>query len=248
MKSLLLVSLLVAAVPAFGYPSCGETVKIAVIDTGFNAAANDSKVRLCKFGHRDFSGANELQSSKYTVDPVPVDNNSHGTNIIGLIDMYARKTKVDYCIVVVKFWDKHGTATNAASLSDSIDYARKIGASVINISGGGIEYSHPEALSVRAFINDGGVLVAAAGNEGKDLKVQPFYPAMDDRRVIVVGNWQTKRMRAPTSNFGKRVNAWEVGTDATALDIRMTGTSQAAAIHSGKFISYYANKCAKIRK
>ena len=95
-----------------------------------------------------------------------------------------------------------------------------------------------------------------------------YYPACYDKRIISVGNlkitkdfrkldadWKMLAIkagmadklgsyetdRAPSSNFGKVVTRWEVGTDVESTlpdgkTGRMTGTSQATAVATGKLV------------
>jgi hypothetical protein len=83
----------------------------------------------------------------------------------------------------------------------------------------------------------------AAGNNHQELgKNGKYFPAMSDKRVIVVGNLQQPNIRAPSSNFGPIVNAWEIGVNSISYSVidgqlsMMSGTSQATAIKTGKII------------
>src|SRR5271165_1628236 len=70
------------------FKECKKTTVIAVIDTGFGAGEfwdGQEKTRLCKFGHKDFTGG-ETSSKFGTNDKVPVDNHGHGTHIAGIVD------------------------------------------------------------------------------------------------------------------------------------------------------------------
>lgn len=246
MKALILPLLILTSLPAQANPVCGKPVTIAVIDTGFNVSnLNDLKVKLCKTGHRDFSNDGISFSTLTTLDKVPGDRNGHGTNVVGLVDRSARLSGVDYCIVVIKFY---GDKDLNLALEKSINYARQIKADVINISAGGTLFLPSEGLAVKKYLDGGGLIVAAAGNNNCELGVCQYYPAMDDKRVIVVGNMGKDFNVFPSSNYGTRVNAWEVGVEQEALGISMTGTSQAAAVHTGKIISYGLKKCNNLSK
>jgi hypothetical protein len=53
---------------------------------------------------------------------------------------------------------------------------------------------------------------------------------------VVVGNKARNRFRHHTSNYGMVIDVWEFGVDAKSINCTMTGTSQAAAITTGKLI------------
>lgn len=218
----------------------GKPTVIAVIDTGFGYGFDGQakQVKLCQFGHKNF--ASEAYTDEFhTKDKIPIDNHSHGTNVAGLIDKYAKKAGVNYCLVIIEYFDPFSRGQdNEVNTVKAINYATAIKADFINYSGGG-EKSYPdEVAAVKKFLDQGGKFIAAAGNEHSDLEKVPYYPAMDDDRVIVVGN-----KGAPTSNFGKRVNYVEDGNDVISLGIKLTGTSQAAAITTGKLVGETKNFC-----
>ena len=91
--------------------------------------------------------------------------------------------------------------------------------------------SHPEIT-----------FVVAAGNDGKEITYKAAaYPAFySSKNVIPVGNLSKAGGRAPSSNFGSKVQAWEIGTVDSFLvggkNGEMSGTSQATAVHTVKVI------------
>jgi len=230
-------------------PKCKQThkIRIAVIDTGFGYMGKGSKAHLCKYGHRDFTGYSEYNHKTFTPDPVPRDiDHGHGTNIVGLIDKYASDSGVSYCIVVLKFYrDDAITDENVRAEVEAIEWAISLHVDFINLSEGGEKYSEAEAEAVKKFIDGGGTVIAAAGNENHDLAEHPYYPAMSDPRVIVVGNIYKNGERSKISNYGDRVDVWEVGDNQTANGITLTGTSQAAAITTGKTVALMKQVCYK---
>src|SRR6185312_7300812 len=84
---------------------CSDVIKVAVIDTGFGYDSLGHGAKLCKFGHKDFSGNNRVDFSYNTVTPIPLDSHGHGTNIIGIIDNQAKESGANYCIIVLKYYD-----------------------------------------------------------------------------------------------------------------------------------------------
>lgn len=232
-------------------PACTiRPIVVAVIDTGFGYQDIGIEARLCNYGHKDFTNKNEYITDFNTKDPIPKDNHGHGTNIVGIIDDYAKQSGTNYCIVILKYYDAsilHNN--NLENTIKAINYATQIKADFINYSGGGYDKSPEEALAVKKFIDKGGKFIAAAGNEkiNLDQKDIGYYPAMEDDRVISVGNAKEINENAiipsGSSNYGNRVKRWEIGESISAFGLTMTGTSQATAVATGKIISTIKRKC-----
>jgi subtilisin family serine protease len=193
-------------------------------------------IALCKYGHRNFTSDLDTKKVGATVDPIPTDSHGHGTNIAGLIQQYAGNK--NYCMVILRYYSPRAiNDNNLKNTVDAINYATNIGAKYINYSGGGGESSLEERAAVKRFLDKGGRFIAAAGNEKANIDSHPYYPAMDDRRVVKVGSVEKDGSVAKYSNYGKSVTRWEQGTNARALGLVMSGTSQATAIATGKIIN-----------
>jgi len=118
---------------------------------------------------------------------------------------------------------------------NGVVYAADQGFEIINCSWGSFSYS-PFAQDVVTYasVNKGALVVAAAGNNGKD---QPFYPAAYDH-VLAVGASQQTNERASFSNFGFWVDLLAPGqTINSTLDEGAyglnTGTSMSTPIVAG---------------
>lgn len=248
---------------------------IAVIDTGLTIQKN-VKYKLCKFGHKNFTVNPTSVKVEGIEAQIPVDNHGHGTNIAGLIQAYAGDG--NYCMVILKYYDpKFPLSDNLAATVKAMEYAVNIKVDIINYSGGGTEFGQKEQENIKKFLDAGGKVIAAAGNESSDIDQEGkhFFPAMSDSRVIVVGNairpservfkkilgvevdpdTSEQKMKkaiyidniqaypAPSSNYGFRVNRWEYGTYQVGLyGSPLTGTSQAAAIATGKIVKQECDK------
>lgn len=222
-----------------------KPIVVAVIDTGFGAGwEGEQTAHLCKYGHVDFVNDAVMPIEYGKPTKVPKDENGHGTHIAGIIDSYAKAGHADYCLVILKYYDpKNEEANNIFNTIAAINYARQIHADFINYSGGGGKIQLSEQEAVKKFIDGGGTFVAAAGNEASDLAVHPYYPAMEDDRVVVVGSTYTDGKHSKISNFGDRIDRWEIGTNVKMYDHYMTGTSQATAIATGKLVAQKKNTC-----
>jgi hypothetical protein len=66
---------------------------------------------------------------------------------------------------------------------------------------------------------------------------------MYDKRTVVVGSLDNNGKKMESSNFGSAVSRWELGLNVIGYGIIMSGTSQAAAVATGKIVSENPNKC-----
>lgn len=205
------------------------TTKIAVIDTGFDFNSKWSiQPKLCATGHKDFTG--------YGIQDV----HGHGTHIAGLIAKYAGDA--DYCLVIIKFFHNElAKNNNVVSSIQAINYAVDQNVDVLNLSMGGVSFISEEYNAVKRALDAHILIIAAAGNEGKDFDKQTYYPALYDDRIVVVGAIDKNADRVPSSNYGNKVDAVEQGESVLSTVpnnsySRMTGTSQATAIHTGKTV------------
>ena len=246
--NILILSACVSVNADVGFAKLPRPVKnivVAVIDTGISTELLSGN-SYCKDGHKDFTGMGLK------------DNHGHGTHISGIIDQYAKnhiftkgkvpkdidKLKENYCQIIIKYYDPKAKGNdNPKNTIKSFKWAIDQKVDIINYSGGGTEFSKEEKEVVEEALNKGIKVVAAAGNERSNIDKHKYYPAMYDKRIYVVGNLVDSHSRniAVTSNYGKSVNTWEVGTNVLSrLPVNkygyMTGTSQATAIKSGKLV------------
>lgn len=209
---------------------CNATVHVAVIDTGLDLADPRFAGHLCADGHRDFTGTGLA------------DTIGHGTHVAGLI--VANAGRADYCLMIVKYYVASADdLTTVTREGDAFRWAADNGAAMVNFSGGGFAMYEPEYLTIKSHPKV--LFVVAAGNEGKSV-TEPgdsYYPAaIPLPNVIVVGNGTGPMDRAKTSNFGPRVDAWEDGRNVDSTlprgkRGRLTGTSMATAVHTGRLLS-----------
>jgi len=217
-----------------------EPIRIGVLDTGFGFQDLGHTAKLCKYGHKDFSQDQQLSSSFNTKMGVPTDLHGHGTNIVGLIDAYASVSTKPYCFVIIKYFSQHQTGIeNFHASIKALQYINNLKLDVVNYSGGGPDFSQEEYKAIKEFLDRGGLFVAAAGNENKllDGLANSYYPAMYDNRIKVIGNKDIYGIKVPSSNYGPLVTTWENGSNRTAYGLTMTGTSQATAVTTGKYVA-----------
>lgn len=240
MKKVIITSIL--ALLLLGSPALAKQLVVAVIDTGVDPAA---EIKLCPTGHYDF----------VTKSASPVDYHGHGTHIASTIQNNAGKG--DYCIVSIKYHNPSAPGSvNLDNMIKAVEYAVALNVDYINISGGGPEYSEKEYQAIKKALDKGMVVVAAAGNDHTNIdpKDNKYYPASYDKRIVVVGNKSVDGKRSPSSNYGDTVTRWEVGegvranipcTSTTAhppCSGKLSGTSQACAIATGKLLNQRLSK------
>lgn len=183
-------------------------IRVAVLDTGFDQHLQN-QIPLCEG----------------LLKPAQHDKNGHGTNIVGLIQQKAGDT--GYCFLIYNVIPGH-VKLSIAALRDAIDKK----ADIINYSGGGALQNKQETLLIKEHLDKGRVFVASAGNTKKNLRPGncAFYPACVDDRVIVVAN------DGPESSYGEMVDHVIDGDDQSAYGIKLSGSSQSAAVFTGVYL------------
>jgi subtilisin family serine protease len=247
-----LILILLILITSQAYAECIKPqVKVAVIDTGFGYGDIKKDTKLCEGVHTDFTKDHMFKYMGIN-NWIPLDIIGHGTNVVGLIEEYAKKSNVNYCIVILKFYSKNQSSTqNLKSSIAAIKFAtEELKVDYINYSGGGPSPDPEEKRAVEKFLNQGGKLIAAAGNDGKLIGSgdDEYYPAMYDKRITVVGSLDQRGFISKSSNYGKLVNRWEIGEEVTGYNITLTGTSQATAVATGKILANSENKCTLTKK
>lgn len=184
------------------------------------------------------------------------DNHGHGTHIAGIIGAEAGNGKgitgiaPDVSLMVLKYYDpKVPNTDNLKNTVAAIKYAVKMGARVINYSGGGTEFSQEEHDAVQEAEKAGILFVAAAGNERSNSDQHHYYPAdYKLSNIISVTAIDPSIQVLNSSNYGVET----VDIAAPGQNILsclpgnsygyMTGTSQATAFVTGAAVLVMANK------
>lgn len=190
-------------------------IRVAVIDTGLNPEYIE-KAHLCPTGHKDFTGEGFN------------DYNGHGSNVTGLIVENAPGNH--YCLIIIKAYAfKY---FEREYLIDALQYAYDLKVDIINLSSGGRLPNEPEKKIVQKILDNHIILIAAAGNNSKNLDEKcEFFPACYDDRIHVVGDEESY------ANKGKIVDSLISGRFKSAFGKTFSGTSQSTAIFTGKFLN-----------
>ena len=192
-------------------------VVVAVLDSGVALAHSDLSPNL--WANSDELDGNGIDDDgngyvddvqgwdALDVDADPSDTNGHGTfvattavasvNSVGMAGVAPGAA-----LMPIRVCDDNGCPLSA--IITGLDYAMANGAAVANLSFGG-NFSASAALegAVQAVIDNGTVVVAAAGNQGRNNDLIPFYPASFDidGLISVAASHQNDGLTS-FSNFG----------------------------------------------
>ncbi|MGE0527402.1 MAG: S8 family peptidase [Bdellovibrionales bacterium] len=172
--------------------------------------------------------------------PAIMDEHGHGTHIAGIIGGRSGLAP-GVSLMFLKYYDTESDGeANLRNSVHAIRYAVRMGARIINYSGGGILRSAEEAAALEWAARQNVLVVAAAGNEGLNSDFFPFYPAdYELPNILSVAATDRKERLLDISNYGlATVDLGAPGKNIySTLPLGqygyMTGTSQAAAFVSG---------------
>jgi serine protease len=181
----------------------GAGVTVAVIDTGVSIVPDLKSTKFVP-GYDFVKNKDEVS-----------DDNGHGTHVAGTI---AQSTNNGYgvagiayeaSIMPLKVLASSGGGT-VADIAEAIKFAADNGADVINMSLGGSGASSMMEEAIKYAHNKGVVIIAAAGNEGRNAASYPArYPD-----VISVAATNPGGDKASYSNFGAGVDISAPGGSA----------------------------------
>jgi subtilisin family serine protease len=199
----------------------GAGVTVAVLDTGTKLDHPDLAPNVwTNFGEVPGNGLdddhNGFIDDVHGVDLTTTaaqqrldDDNGHGTHVAGIVAATANRTGVVGVaprarIMTVKVMDANEVGTTGG-VSDGIRYAAANGARIINLSLEA-DADDPRLGEAIAAAGAAGVLVvAAAGNDGRDIDARPAYPAAipaPNLLAVAATTPQEGRDIASFSNYG----------------------------------------------
>lgn len=153
----------------------------------------------------DIHGYNAIENSGNAAD-----DHGHGSHCAGTIAAKGNDGKGivgvnwDAQIMAVKFLDKSGSGTLENAIL-AIDYASKMGASVMSNSWGGGGMSQTLLEAIKRSHEAGALFVAAAGNDSSNNDEHETYPAnYAVENIISVAAINNVGEKAGFSNYGKR--------------------------------------------
>ncbi len=252
-----------------------KDIRVAVIDTGADVNHEDLKSNIWNNPGETGLDANGRDKASNGIDDDGngyvddvhgwnfvsnnsdlTDNHGHGTHIAGIIGAEAGNGKgiagiaPQVSLMVLKYYDPKVQGTdNLKNTVNSIRYAIKMKANIINYSGGGTEFSQEEHDAIEEARKQGILVVAAAGNERSNSDNHKYFPAdyglsniisvtaIDpSTEVLASSNYGTETVdiAAPGQNILSTLPGNSYGY--------MTGTSQATAFVTGAAVLVMAKK------
>ncbi|MDD4124519.1 MAG: S8 family serine peptidase [Eubacteriales bacterium] len=211
--------------------SGGEGVVVAVLDSGINRS------------HELLANANISEGWNAVTGETGVydDEIGHGTKITGIIVSTVSGIAKGASVLPVKI-TSDGRSILTSSLVSGIYYAADYGADVINMSFGGYDENKAESDAVEYAAGKGCILVAAAGNEGRDMGYagKLSYPASYDSVISVASSGRDGRACA-FSQYNSCIDIAAPGEELTVLafsegistTVAENGTSYSTAFVSG---------------
>jgi subtilisin family serine protease len=193
--------------------------KVAVLDTGVQSNHPDLKGNLWENtkdpsngkdddhnGVIDDRWGGDLVDGKGSGD----DEQGHGTHVAGIIGAKGNNNKgvTGLCwsvkIIAVRVMNSDGYGTWSQGIA-GLDYALAAGAKVVNASFGGSSGSEIGREAIQRARSKGVLIVASAGNDGKNDDKTPVFPAAyPDSNILSVAATNSKDKLASFSNFGAK--------------------------------------------
>jgi subtilisin family serine protease len=179
---------------------------VAVLDTGL---ADE----LPEFAGRVVPGYNFAYTNEVTLD-----DNGHGTQVAGLLCASANNASLGagvdwHCrIMPIKVFADNNTGFYS-SWAQGIDYAVGNGCKVINLSGGGTDFSRTVQRAISNAVAQGVIFVTSAGNDGNTNLSFPGYLTV----CITVGATDSQDRKAGFSNAGAQIDLVAPGQDVLTV-------------------------------
>jgi len=221
---------------------------VAVVDSGLSSLHPDLLGKVFVnyveldgiFGFDDdgnFAVDDILGYDFYSDDSLSADENGHGTLVSSIIAAKADNglggagISPTAQIMPLRVFDqfaRSGTPKYArvSDVAFALDYAGRMGASIVNLSLGGVSYSSTEFLILTLLSEANVLVVAAAGNGGGDgvgdnIDVSPIYPAAYNvGNLLSVAAQDRTGGLANFSNYGiTNVDLAAPGTNIYGADI-----------------------------
>lgn len=208
-----------------------SSVIVAVIDSGIRVTHEDLAANIWVNSKEipgnsiddDLNGVVDDVNGFNAISPssAPLDNYGHGTHVAGTIGAIgnnnlgvvgvAWQVKIMPC----KFLDSTGTGTTADAIS-CIDYARKMGADIVNASWGGGSYSTALKDAIASLQKMGIIFIAAAGNDSVNTDITPNYPSTYELdNIVSVAATNQSGALATFSNYG--INSVDIAAPGTGI-------------------------------
>ncbi|MBL8031034.1 MAG: S8 family serine peptidase, partial [Candidatus Doudnabacteria bacterium] len=200
----------IGAPDAWNFTTGSSQIVVALVDTGVDQTHEDLRKTLFVTGY-------DFLLNRDIVPGTDSDDNGHGTLVAGVLAATPNNglgiTGVVWSVGVMPLKalnaEGEGSSENVAK---AIRYATDHGASIINLSLGGVGFGQDVGLAnaIRYAYGHNVLVIAAAGNDlaaqGVDLDTEPVFPICDDNAqnmVLGVAAVDASDQKPSFSNFGK---------------------------------------------
>mgnify|MGYP000725350638 CR=1 FL=1 len=216
-----------------------DTVSIDGLYGDLNGKDDDGNGYIDDIIGYDFvSQYNDNLGDWYDFDPVPYDENGHGTLVSGVIVASQNNnigiTGLAYGtkLVSLRAFDFSGNG-QSDNIASAIVYAALNKIRIINLSFGENFYSPILHDAIKFAKSMNCLVVASSGNNGWD---RPHFPS-DHEEVISVGSSNINNRRDQLSNYGNRLDLLAPGVNILTTSVngdfrQVSGTSMAAPLVS----------------
>lgn len=139
--------------------------------------------------------------------PAMMDNHYHGTHVAGTIAAIHDGKIVGVApqakIMSVPFLNAKGSGTDVDG-AKTLVYAVNNGAKIVNCSWGGAGGSAVLEDAIKYMHSRGALMIAAAGNDSKNIESGTFAPAgLPDDNIVAIASSEKSGSKSSFSNYGK---------------------------------------------
>ncbi|MCU0544335.1 MAG: S8 family serine peptidase [Oscillatoriaceae cyanobacterium Prado104] len=209
----------IGATQAWNVQKGSKNVVVAVIDSGVDYNHRDLAANIWKNPGETAGDGIDNDGNGYkddwrgydfvNKDSNPMDDNSHGTHIAGIIGAVGNNNigvvgvSQNVSLMPLKVMGAGGIGSSN-DIVKAINYATQNGAKVINASFAGGPFLQVMKDAIADANKKGVLFVAAAGNDGKNNDTKPQYPANYDLpNIISVAATNDRDRLASFSNYGQ---------------------------------------------
>ncbi|UCC33355.1 MAG: peptidase S8 [Candidatus Bathyarchaeota archaeon] len=202
-----------------------SSVVIAILDTGVDYTHPDLAANYVSGGYDWINNDND-----------PMDDHSHGTHCAGIAAAVMDNNIGVVGVAQAGIWAEKiltsGGFGSNGDLASGITHAAENGVEVISMSLQRYPYSTLVEDACEYAWDQGVLLVAAAGNDRKNIDISPSYPASYNLVMAVSATTSGDRFDSSYSNYGTKIELAAPGTSVYSTVLGsgygyMTGTSMA---------------------
>ena len=180
-------------------------------------------------------------------DPDPMDESGHGTHTAGTIGAVGNNgigvagVNWNVRLMAIKIYSSSGYGTTSAMLVNAYNYVRMMKLRGVNIrvtnnSYGGCDeacgYDQATKEAIDALGDAGIINVFAAGNNGRNIESEPFFPASyNSPSILAVANSNSADERSSSSNYGPL--SVDLAAPGTAILSTLSGSDSAYGSYTG---------------